>query len=564
LAPRLRWKKFTSDNPLSIRLLRSVVLLCGFAVGSIISYKVFHRTFHYDLGFSRLEFRSAFLLAASLAVLYVVEPRFWHLILGSDEKLLSRRFAFHAWPIILFIPAGLLWNAFENSVVLLPILLMFFNRFSCALRCRSVETTWPLYTSSARYAASLAAVAVALTLMTVNAAEFVLGAYFLWLFSLILLPAEIRRAVVIESSILAAPFLAATVLLTRTGSEADNFLLIAAFVFVGGVFMLCSLRKQRARFYAPIMWAAVILALTTMEFAVRQTGYDEYLRPRQVGKNMKTDDLLFYIPKDLFPGVNELYVHAMRFRSGKVNVQKSPGVSRIICMGGSSTWGSGVGDNETWPAFLELMVREKGIEAQIINAGISGYTSFQVMIFIREYLLRYNPDAFILYVGHNDMAHSFGPYSERELWEMMHGQRGRYGQAITAIQKQLSQVRLYNAVRIVVVGAKRAWHSDEEVSASRPNEFLANIREIHQMLQPRGIHLILMAEAMQLDDLDYHSGMRELARRLNIPFNDIYADFNLRPDVERLFLDSVHLTPEGNRLVAAHAWDLLEKAGVMP
>jgi len=564
LAPRLRWKKFTSDNPLSIRLLQSVVFLCGFAVGCIICHSVFHRTFHYNLGFSRLEFRSAFLLTASLAFLYVVEPRFWYLILGSDEKLLSRCFAFHAWPIILFLPAGLLWNVFENSVVLLPILLMFFNRFSCALRCRSVEMKWPLYTSSARYVAALAAVVIALTLMTVNGAEFVLGAYFLWLFTLIFLPAEIRRAVVIESFILAAPFLAATVLLTRMGSEAENYLLISAFVFVGGVFMLCSLRKQRARFYAPIMWAVVILAMTTMEFAVRQTGYGEYLRPRQVGKNMKTDDLLFYIPKDLFPGVDELYVHTIRFRSGKVNVQKSPGVSRIICMGGSSTWGSGVGDNETWPAFLELIVREKGIEAQIINAGISGYTSFQVMIFIREYLLRYNPDAFILYIGHNDMAHSFGPYSERELWEMMHGKRGRYGQVITAIQKQLSQVRLYNALRIAVVGAKQAWHSGEEVSASRPNEFLANIRDIHELLKSEGTPLFLMAEAMQLEDKDYHNGMRELARRLNIPFKDIYADFKLRADVERLFLDSVHLTPEGNRLVAAQAWNLLEKAGVMP
>ena len=48
---------------------------------------------------------------------------------------------------------------------------------------------------------------------------------------------------------------------------------------------------------------------------------------------------------------------------------------RIVAIGASNTAGQGVGPSAAWPAQLEAMLRARGINAEVINAGISGDTS---------------------------------------------------------------------------------------------------------------------------------------------------------------------------------------------
>jgi acyl-CoA thioesterase-1 len=45
---------------------------------------------------------------------------------------------------------------------------------------------------------------------------------------------------------------------------------------------------------------------------------------------------------------------------------------RIVALGASNTAGKGVGAGSAWPAQLNVMLRAKGHDVQIINAGISG------------------------------------------------------------------------------------------------------------------------------------------------------------------------------------------------
>src|SRR4051812_2423751 len=45
---------------------------------------------------------------------------------------------------------------------------------------------------------------------------------------------------------------------------------------------------------------------------------------------------------------------------------------QIVALGASNTAGKGVGEASAWPAQLEAMLRAKGYEVQIRNAGISG------------------------------------------------------------------------------------------------------------------------------------------------------------------------------------------------
>jgi acyl-CoA thioesterase-1 len=45
---------------------------------------------------------------------------------------------------------------------------------------------------------------------------------------------------------------------------------------------------------------------------------------------------------------------------------------RIVAVGASNTYGRGVGASHAWPARLEELLRARGYNVQIINAGING------------------------------------------------------------------------------------------------------------------------------------------------------------------------------------------------
>jgi acyl-CoA thioesterase I len=51
----------------------------------------------------------------------------------------------------------------------------------------------------------------------------------------------------------------------------------------------------------------------------------------------------------------------------------------IVALGASNTAGKGVGSNNAFPALLEAMLRAKGYDVTVANAGISGETSAQIL-----------------------------------------------------------------------------------------------------------------------------------------------------------------------------------------
>lgn len=47
----------------------------------------------------------------------------------------------------------------------------------------------------------------------------------------------------------------------------------------------------------------------------------------------------------------------------------------IVCLGASNTEGYGVAPDQSYPSRLALLLAERGIEARVLNAGISGDTT---------------------------------------------------------------------------------------------------------------------------------------------------------------------------------------------
>ena len=82
---------------------------------------------------------------------------------------------------------------------------------------------------------------------------------------------------------------------------------------------------------------------------------------------------------------------------------KSPGTSRIFCLGGSTTFGRPYDDTTSFPGWLReiLPSADSSRNWEVINAGGVSYASYRVATLMEE-LTAYEPDLFIVYSGHNE------------------------------------------------------------------------------------------------------------------------------------------------------------------
>ena len=86
------------------------------------------------------------------------------------------------------------------------------------------------------------------------------------------------------------------------------------------------------------------------------------------------------------------------FRSAAIDPVKSR--IRVAAIGGSTTYGVGVDDSETWPAVLQ---KKLGNKYEVINMGVPGHSSVEHQHFVSFILPQYQPDIILLHVGLNDM-----------------------------------------------------------------------------------------------------------------------------------------------------------------
>lgn len=92
-------------------------------------------------------------------------------------------------------------------------------------------------------------------------------------------------------------------------------------------------------------------------------------------------------------------VNAAGWRGPVVPLAKTPGVLRIATLGDSSTFGHSVAYDETFSARLAPMLAEHGVQAEVIDAGVIGYTIRQGIERYKELVSPYEPDVVIAAFG---------------------------------------------------------------------------------------------------------------------------------------------------------------------
>lgn len=83
---------------------------------------------------------------------------------------------------------------------------------------------------------------------------------------------------------------------------------------------------------------------------------------------------------------------------------KPEGVFRIVGLGDSNTFGYGNEVEDTYLARLEHLLREKGIDTEVINLGVAGHGTAEQLIMLTEMGLKFDPDLVILGYYPNDIG----------------------------------------------------------------------------------------------------------------------------------------------------------------
>ena len=287
--------------------------------------------------------------------------------------------------------------------------------------------------------------------------------------------------------------------------------------------------------------------------------------------------------------------NSLGYRSPERAVERAPGVVRILCAGGSTTFDiAALGDAGTWPWRLESLLAgaaddghgaQEGQGVEVWNAGFPGWTSLENLISLVQRDLRLEPDVLIFFQGINDLqpaAHQpFDPGYEL----------GHAGVARRALGLELSAMHWSD--RSLLLEQLRDWIQGPEDPWSRlkvptppgkragvlPDEaiqtFRRNVRSVISVAQGHGIRVVLVTQPLRIRtqsrqaDLDYLAGWLlglepEVAGQELERLNDVLRAMGEQdPGVtvwdaaaavdwqDRHFADPMHFSASGSELFAS-------------
>jgi len=105
------------------------------------------------------------------------------------------------------------------------------------------------------------------------------------------------------------------------------------------------------------------------------------------------------------PNTGIIYYNNEGFRGDDFSLEKSENTYRIFTLGGSTTYGIGVFNNQTWPFYLQNLYDKTNLEVdvEVINTGRPFWGSENEIKLIRDRLLNFEPDLFIVSDGWNNV-----------------------------------------------------------------------------------------------------------------------------------------------------------------
>ena len=179
-------------------------------------------------------------------------------------------------------------------------------------------------------------------------------------------------------------------------------------------------KKKRLIKKLALLFASLLILFCITEIAARvylkhfasDARFQRYATTAQIAARLSESDATYYRPHHYLGYVlGENYASAVNrhnslgFRGEDIELKKPPGEFRIACLGGSTTYTTGVYDyRESFPYLLERELIAAGYDhVRVINAGTPNYSSFETLLNYQLRIDSLEPDLIIVYHGVNEL-----------------------------------------------------------------------------------------------------------------------------------------------------------------
>jgi lysophospholipase L1-like esterase len=258
-------------------------------------------------------------------------------------------------------------------------------------------------------------------------------------------------------------------------------------------------------------------------------------------------------------------------RNQEFSREKPDGVFRIICLGNSNTFGWKQAEKDAYPQRLqELCGRNpSGLKIEVINAGITGYSSYQGKLFLKNYILKLKPDLVLVNYGWNDLLPAKFGIEDKD--------QKMPPQWILDIQNILSRTTLYQILKSFWVG--RFSHRQEKragVPRVSLQNFQSNLIEIGEICKQNRVSVLFLTNPIAYlgpgktsrvhpVNQSYNNIIRMLARDQRYEVLDIAASFLNREDsYDNGTIDYIHYNSSGHILIARAIYEYLVTNRIVP
>lgn len=285
-----------------------------------------------------------------------------------------------------------------------------------------------------------------------------------------------------------------------------------------------------------------------------------------------------------------------------VALAKPEDVFRILCMGGSTTYGVGADKTNSYPSQLEGLLRRVyggcGRRFEVLNLGVMGYHSWHTRIRFEAELAALRPDLVLIMDAVNDLVastvvdDSLAFDQEKDRLLRLTNSRDRQGLLVTANKFLLDHSNLYQLLQAIsrkaAAAAKPRPADSDAVSRERIERFGYRDNMARLVEDARGVgagcvlvdYPWLAAKSLPPNAPDV---MRQAASPLYVFGRDYFPEANARVARETratvidpqpafdaavaaaparagdIYFDEIHLTKYGNQLLARQILDQLPR-----
>ncbi len=280
------------------------------------------------------------------------------------------------------------------------------------------------------------------------------------------------------------------------------------------------------------------------------------------------------------------------YRGESFVIPKPDGIFRIAALGGSTTYGTGTRRDESYPAYLQKILREEYgySHVEVINAGVPSWNSWHSLTNLAFRVLETQPDMLIYFEAINDTLARGAPP------ECYQGTNAYRGLPPNAGEYRREVLNFVPSAVYRLIGITEGWMRDPlgqasgielqfvqplcnfvnftptlaTLAANPPIYYERNLRSMVGIAQAHDIEVMLATWTYyQLKDWEaagiaqHNTIVKNLGAELGLPVYDLAADY---PENPALWVegDWQHMNEAGSRIQAELFAQFMVEQGLIP